>query len=240
MARPRTSCSYWPAKPPAACDRLRQTTRARQIGVTLAVLATVSVGLFTTSPAAAGAGVGMVAAGHPVAAAAGAEILARGGNAVDAAVATSAALGVVEPFGSGLGGGGFLLAYRADTGAVVALDCRETAPGGASAEMFVDPANGKAMAREALITGGLGVGAPGQVRCWGEALRRWGSMSMHHVLQPAIAAARDGFDVTPYFNHEITFNRTRLAEFPETARLFLPNGKPLAVGAHFAQPDLAA
>jgi gamma-glutamyltranspeptidase / glutathione hydrolase len=219
---------------------LRQTTRARQIGVTLAVLATVSVGLFTTSPAAAGAGVGMVAAGHPVAAAAGAEILARGGNAVDAAVATSAALGVVEPFGSGLGGGGVLLAYRADTGAVVALDCRETAPGGASAEMFVDPANGKAMAREALITGGLGVGAPGQVRCWGEALRRWGSMSMHHVLQPAIAAARDGFDVTPYFNHEITFNRTRLAEFPETARLFLPNGKPLAVGAHFAQPDLAA
>ena len=182
----------------------------------------------------------MVAAGHPLAAAAGAEILARGGNAVDAAVATSAALGVVEPFGSGLGGGGFFLAYRADTGAVLALDCRETAPGGASADMFVDPASGKAMARDALITGGLGVGAPGQVRCWDEALRRWGSMSMHDVLQPAIAAARDGFDVTPYFNHEITFNRARLAQFPETARLFLPNGKPLLVGAHFAQPDLAA
>jgi gamma-glutamyltranspeptidase / glutathione hydrolase len=113
------------------------------------------------------------AAGHPVAAAAGAEILARGGNAVDAAVATSANLGVVEPFGSGLGGGNLLLAYRADTGAVLALDRRERAPGGASADMFVDPANGKAIARDALITGGLSVGAPGQVRCWDEALLRW-------------------------------------------------------------------
>src|SRR4051812_35914559 len=82
---------------------------------------------------------GMVAAGHPVAAQAGTDMLARGGNAIDAAVATSAALGVVEPFGSGLGGGGFLLAYRADTDQVVALDCRETAPATASPDMFLNP-----------------------------------------------------------------------------------------------------
>jgi gamma-glutamyltranspeptidase / glutathione hydrolase len=208
-----------------------------------AMLATLSGGwLVVGAPAAvgAGAGGGMVAAGQPIAAAAGAQMLAQGGNAIDAAIATSATLGVVEPFASGIGGGGFLLAYRADTGDLLALDCRETAPASASADMFVDPGTGKVLARDALITGGLSVGAPGQVRCWDTALRRWGSLSLHDVLQPAIAAARDGFDVTPYFSHEISFNRSRLAQFPESAKRYLPDGRPLASGAHFVQPELAA
>ena len=103
-----------------------------------------------------------------VAAQAGTEILARGGNAIDAAVATSATLSVVEPFASGIGGGGFFLAYRAETGQVVALDCRETAPATASPDMFLD-ADGDVLERDTLTTGGLSVGAPGQARCWAEA-----------------------------------------------------------------------
>jgi len=212
----------------------------RRLAITLVGLAASTLATWIGTQPAAAVGTGMVAAAHPVAAAAGAQILAQGGNAVDAAVATSATLGVVEPFASGIGGGGFLLAYRADTGDVLALDCREAAPAAATPDMFVDPATGKPMTRDMLITGGLSVGAPGQVRCWDEALRRLGTMSLHDVLQPAIAAARDGFDVTTYFNHEIGLNRSRLAQFPESARRFLPNGKPLAAGTHFVQPELAA
>jgi gamma-glutamyltranspeptidase/glutathione hydrolase len=181
----------------------------------------------------------MVAAAHPVAAAAGAEILAAGGNAVDAAIATSATLGVVEPFGSGIGGGGFLLSYRADTGQVTALDCREAAPAATTPDLLIDPSTGQPYTRNTLLTGGLSVGVPGQVRCWTEALRRFGRLSLMQDLQPAIRAARDGFDVTPYFNHEIGLNRTRLAQFPESASRFLPRGRALAIGAHFAQPELA-
>lgn len=192
----------------------------------------------TRGAAAASSPTGMVAAAHPVAAAAGAEILAAGGNAVDAAVATSATLGVVEPFASGIGGGGFLLSYRADTNQVTALDCRETAPAAVTPDALIDTATGKPYADNTLLSGGLGVGVPGQVECWSEAVRRFGRLSLMQDLQPAIRAARTGFDVTPYFNHEIGLNRTRLAEFPETAAHFLPNGRPLAVGSHFVQTDL--
>ena len=173
-----------------------------------------------------------------MAAAAGAEILAAGGNAVDAAVATSATLGVVEPFASGIGGGGFLLSYRADTNQVTALDCRETAPAAVTPDALIETATGKPYADNTLLSGGLSVGVPGQVECWSEAVRRFGRLSLMQDLQPAIRAARTGFDVTPYFNHEIGLNRTRLAEFPETAAHFLPNGRPLAVGSHFVQTDL--
>jgi gamma-glutamyltranspeptidase / glutathione hydrolase len=182
--------------------------------------------------------VGLVAAAHPVAAQAGTEILTRGGNAIDAAVATSAALSVAEPFGSGIGGGGFYLAYRADTGQVVALDCRETAPATASSEMFLD-ADGDVFDRDTLITGGLSVGAPGQARCWAEAEQRGGRLGLPAVLAPAIRAAREGFAVTPYFAREIAVHRRRLELFPETARRFLPGGRPLEIGSRFVQPELA-
>src|SRR5262249_53387181 len=99
---------------------------------------------------------------------------------------------------------------------------------------------GEAYGGEVGGAGGLGVGAPGQARCWAEAQRRWGRLSLAEALAPAIRAAREGFAVTPYFRHEIVGQRRRIAQFPETARLFLPGGQPLEVGARFVQPDLAA
>jgi len=182
---------------------------------------------------------GVVAAAHPLAAEAGAAVLARGGNAVDAAVATAAMLSVVEPFGSGLGGGGFLLYYDAASGTVSALDARETAPAAASADMFLAP-HGEPWPRPLLATGGLAVGAPGQARCWAEALRRWGRLDLGAVLAPAVRVAREGFAVTPYFVREARAHQHRLALCPASARCFLPAGRPPAVGWRLRQPDLAA
>src|SRR5579884_1033721 len=207
-------------------------------GALLAVVSATAAGP-AAGPSRDGSG-GMVAAAHPVAAEAGAAMLARGGNAIDAAVATSSAHGVVEPFGSGLGGGGFFLVYQASTRTAFALDCRETAPAAASGDMFVDPETEDTYERDTLTTGGLSVGAPGQARCWAEAQRRWGRLSFAEALAPAIRAAREGFTVTPYFRQEVVAHRRRLALFPESARVFLPGGQPPAVGSRFVQPDLAA
>jgi gamma-glutamyltranspeptidase/glutathione hydrolase len=182
---------------------------------------------------------GVVAAAHPLAAEAGAATLARGGNAVDAAVATAAMLSVVEPFGSGLGGGGFLVYYEAASATAVALDGRETAPATASVDMFLAP-DGEPWPRALLATGGLAVGAPGQARCWAEALRRWGRLGLGDVLAPAIRVAHDGFAVTPYFVREVRANRPRLAACAASGRAFLPDGRPPPVGWRLRQPDLAA
>src|SRR5215207_9847717 len=151
-------------------------------------------------------------------------MLARGGNAVDAAVATAAALAVVEPFGSGLGGGAFLLAYLAETDTVVALDCRETAPASATPSLFVDATRGEPFDRDLVASSGLSVGAPGMARCWEEALGRWGRLPLAEVLAPAIALARDGFATTRYFAAQSAAHADRLRRHPESARLFLPNG----------------
>ncbi len=183
---------------------------------------------------------GVVAAAHPLAAAAGAAMLARGGHAVDAAIAASAVLGVVEPFGSGLGGGGFLLVHDVRTGETTAVDGRETAPGAASVDMFLDPAGGVPYARAVVGSSGLGIGAPGQVHCWAEAVRRWGRLDLATLLGPAIRAARDGFAVSPYFVREVAAHRHRLARDPASARRFLPGGHVPPVGWRLAQPDLAA
>src|SRR5262249_53588201 len=166
-------------------------------GALLAVVLATAAGPPAAPPQAAGPG--MVAAAHPVAAAAGAEMLARGGNAMAAAVATSATLGVVEPFGSGLGGGGFFLAYQASSRSVFALDCREAAPAAATSDMFVDPESDDPYERDSQTTGGLSGGAPGQARCWAGAQRRWGPLSIAGGPPPALPAARAGFAGAPAF-----------------------------------------
>lgn len=124
------------------------------------------------SPVAAGYG-GAVSSVDADATAAGIEVLRKGGNAVDAAVATAAALGVTEPYSAGLGGGGYFVHYDARTRTVETIDGRETAPRSADSSLFLE--NGKPIAFESAVTSGLGVGTPGTPATWDAALDAWGA-----------------------------------------------------------------
>ncbi|GLS05888.1 gamma-glutamyltranspeptidase [Chitiniphilus shinanonensis] len=166
------------------------------------------------------------------------EILNAGGNAVDAAVAAAAVLGVTDPFSCGIGGGGFMLIYSARDKRVIALDHRETAPGYFTPGVFQQ--DGKPMDWSAAVPNGIAVGVPGTVRGWHEALTRYGSMPFSKVLAPAIRVASHGFAVTPNFNRIATLNEAKFARFSSTSRLYLRDGKALAVGERFSNPDLAA
>ncbi|MDP5316841.1 gamma-glutamyltransferase [Streptomyces poriferorum] len=188
------------------------------------------------SPVAAGYG-GAVSSVDADATAAGIEVLRKGGNAVDAAVATAAALGVTEPYSAGLGGGGYFVHYDARTRAVETIDGRETAPRSADSSLFLE--NGKPIAFESAVTSGLGVGTPGTPATWDAALDAWGSKSLRQVLKPAEKLARDGFVVDGTFRSQTEGNRARFADFPATRKLFLPGGALPEVGAVFKNPDLA-
>src|SRR5690242_17320557 len=143
-------------------------------------------------PVAVGYG-GAVASVDADASAAGIEVLRHGGNAVDAAVATAAALGVTEPYSSGIGGGGYFLYYDARQHKVFTIDGRETAPHSATDQLFVE--NGKPLAFADAVTSGRSVGVPGTAATWQTALDSWGTRSLADVLQPAERIARDGFTV---------------------------------------------
>ena len=138
-------------------------------------------------------GAGAIASAHPLATAAGMEILASGGNAFDAAVAVSAALGVVEPFSSGLGGGGFWLLYRAEDGFEVMVDGRETAPGAATRDMYLDAA-GKPVP-DASRAGPLAAAIPGLAAGLEHLSTQYGRLPLAACIEPAIRLARDGFPV---------------------------------------------
>ncbi len=184
-------------------------------------------------PEAVGAG-GVVATIDPDASQIGIDVLRQGGNAVDAAVAVAAALGVTDPFSAGMGGGGFLVHYDARTRRVSTLDGRETAPASADADLFVE--NGKAIPFAEAVTSGLSVGVPGTPRTWQRALQRWGTFSLDRALQPAEDLARRGFTVDATFNRQVTENADRFADITSTRELFLPIP---AVGSTFRNPDLA-
>ncbi|MEU6642090.1 gamma-glutamyltransferase [Saccharomonospora sp. NPDC046836] len=168
---------------------------------------------------------------------AGIDVLRRGGNAVDAAVATAAALGVTDPFSAGIGGGGFLVYYDARSGRVQTLDGRETAPASAHETMFVE--DGAPIPFGEAVTSGLGVGVPGSPALWQDAISRWGNKDLAAVLKPAERIARDGFTVDAAFNRQVTSNAERFAAFPATRELYLPGGEPPAVGSRLTNPDLA-
>ncbi|MFE9614107.1 gamma-glutamyltransferase [Streptomyces sp. NPDC006012] len=187
-------------------------------------------------PVAVGYG-GAVASVDADASAAGIEVLKKGGNAVDAAVATAAALGVTEPYSSGVGGGGYFVYYDARTRTVHSLDGRETAPLSADSGLFTE--NGKPLAFADAVTSGLSVGTPGTPATWQAALRNWGSRNLATVLKPAERLARDGFTVDDTFRSQTAANETRFRYFPDTAELFLPNGQLPVVGSTFKNPDLA-
>jgi gamma-glutamyltranspeptidase/glutathione hydrolase len=167
-------------------------------------------------------------------------ILRLGGNAVDAAVAAAAVLGVVEPYSCGIGGGGFLVAHLAGEERVVSLDFRETAPAAFTPETFLDPVTGAPIPLDQGITSGLGVGVPGTVRGWEQALEQWGTMPLRRVLLPAIAVALHGFVVDQTFADQTAANLDRFDDFSSTRELFLTDeGEVPAVGTVLRNPDLA-
>lgn len=188
------------------------------------------------TPVAKGSG-GAVASVDPDASAAGIEVLRKGGNAVDAAVATAAALGVTEPYSAGIGGGGYFVYYDAKSRTVRTLDGRETAPRTADAKLFLE--NGKPLPFAQAVTSGLAVGTPGTPATWQKALDSWGSKRLGTLLKPAERLARHGFTVDETFRDQTRSNRERFADFPASARLFLPGGKLPVVGSTFKNRDLA-
>ncbi|WP_206189720.1 gamma-glutamyltransferase [Streptomyces griseoruber] len=187
-------------------------------------------------PVAVGYG-GAVASVDADASAAGIEVLRKGGNAVDAAVATAAALGVTEPYSSGIGGGGYFVYYDAKSRTVHTIDGRETAPLTADSGLFLE--NGAPLAFADAVTSGLSVGTPGTPATWATALDRWGSRKLGSVLKPAERIARGGFTVDDTFRSQTAANETRFRYFPDTAKLFLPGGQLPVVGSTFKNPDLA-
>ncbi|WP_326784700.1 gamma-glutamyltransferase [Streptomyces sp. NBC_00151] len=187
-------------------------------------------------PVAVGYG-GAVASVDADASAAGIEVLRKGGNAVDAAVATAAALGVTEPYSSGIGGGGYFVYYDAKSRTVQTIDGRETAPLTADSGLFLE--NGKPLAFADAVTSGLSVGTPGTPATWQTALDSWGSRRLGSVLEPAERIARSGFTVDSTFRAQTESNQARFANFPDTAKLFLPGGSLPVVGSTFKNPDLA-
>jgi gamma-glutamyltranspeptidase/glutathione hydrolase len=161
------------------------------------------------------------------------EILKRGGNAVDAAVALGFALAVTWPEAGNIGGGGYMVIRLAD-GRTAAMDYREVAPLAATRDMYLD-ANGKLTDRS--IVGHLASGVPGAVAGMARALERYGTMSLRDVMQPAIRLAREGFVVDTGLASSIR-NSERVRQFAGAA-IFFPNGQPLAAGTRLVQPDLA-
>ncbi|MGW2013638.1 gamma-glutamyltransferase [Streptomyces sp. NPDC001927] len=187
-------------------------------------------------PVAVGYG-GAVASVDADASAAGIEVLRKGGNAVDAAVAVAAALGVTEPYSAGIGGGGYFVHYDARTRTVRTIDGRETAPASADANLFVE--NGAPIPFEEGMTSGRGVGTPGTPATWKAALDTWGSKSLRTLLEPAERLARDGFTVDATFRAQTASNEARFRDFPASSELFLPGGQLPVVGSTFKNPDLA-
>ncbi|HEU4680394.1 MAG TPA: gamma-glutamyltransferase [Gemmatimonadales bacterium] len=173
----------------------------------------------------------MVVSGSPLASRIGREILRRGGNAVDAAVAVGFALAVVHPEAGNIGGGGFMI-IRPKDGRVQALDYRETAPSRATRDMY------RAAGPEASVTGHLAAGVPGAVAGLTEAHRKFGRLPFTAVIEPAIRLATDGFEVDEYRSLSIAYDSARLIQFPASQGSFLPGGQPPRPGSTLRQPDL--
>jgi gamma-glutamyltranspeptidase/glutathione hydrolase len=191
------------------------------------------------TPTATGYG-GAVSTVDEDASAAAIEILRKGGNAVDAAVAAAATLGVTEPYSAGVGGGGYFVYYDADSGEVSTIDGRETAPAKMPQDAFIDPGTGKAYNfTPELVTSGVSVGVPGTPATWERALERWGNLSLEEALEPAIEVAEDGFEVDSTFMLQTEENKVRFEAFPSTSELYLPGGAAPAVGTVLKNPDLA-
>ncbi|WP_026135036.1 gamma-glutamyltransferase [Scytonema hofmannii] len=182
----------------------------------------------------------MVVSANPLASEAGVKMLRKGGNAVDAAVATTFAISVVEPFSAGIGGGGFLLLRESKTGEIKALDFRERAPIKATKNMYLD-AQGK-VSPNLSIDGYLAVATPGTVAGMYEVHRRYGKLPWQEVLKPAIALAKDGFTLS----HRVTWRSLKVYEDrkqvilnnPAARAIFTRKGEFYQPGERLVQQDL--
>ena len=181
---------------------------------------------------------GAIATAHPAATQAGAAMLEAGGNAFDAAVAVSAALAVVEPYSSGLGGGGFWLLHRASDGRQVMIDGRERAPLAAHRDLYLDT-EGR-FAPKLALDGPLAAGIPGVPAALAHLSTAYGRLALAQTLAPAIALARNGFRVDPIYHGLARMRVEPLRDSPDAASQFLLNGEAPPVGALLRQPELAA
>lgn len=185
-----------------------------------------------------GPGRAALATPHPAATAAAREILEQGGNAFDAAIAISAALAVVEPYGSGLGGGGFfLLRQPGNPAAYRFIDARERAPGRATADMYLK--DGKEQPGLS-INGPLAAAIPGLPAALDELAARYGKLPLKNALAPAIRLANQGFAVDRIYRDRAEMRQGAMRDDAETARLFLDQGRVPAQGTLIRQPELAA
>ena len=180
---------------------------------------------------------GMVATDEELGSQAGVEILKRGGNAVDGAVAVAFALAVVEPAAGNIGGGGFMLVRLAD-GRTTFFDYREVAPGKATRDMYIKPDG--TLDKELSVIGYKSVAVPGTVAGLELALKTYGKLKLADVLAPAIHLAEDGFPVSEKLARQLDGERPELQQFTVSRRIFLNDGKLFHAGDTFKQPELAA
>jgi gamma-glutamyltranspeptidase/glutathione hydrolase len=206
--------------------------RALQSVIFLAI-----AGVCATGPAGAEQACG-IASAHPLATQAGCEVLRSGGNAFDAAVAVASTLAVVEPFASGMGGGGFLLLHRASDGREVFVDARETAPGRALPAFFLDEA-GKPKERLSL-DGATAAGIPGTPAALDWIATNYGREPLARSLQAAVRLAEEGFAADARYVAATRGRATQLQSDPNAARIFLDRGQPVAEGFLVRQPQLGA
>jgi|SRR6056297_625357 len=202
-----------------------------RVVITLALIA------LTLTARAHGPGQYAVSSAHELATRAGMEIMADGGNAFDAAVAVSAALAVVEPASSGIGGGGFWILSRSSDGWATMVDGRETAPGAAFADMYLD-ADGK-VNRDLAVNGPLAAGIPGAPAAWVHIAEAYGTRPLSDLLAPAIRLASEGFPVDEKYQRLLGWRGEVMQRYSETAAIFMPGGEVPELGTTIRQPELA-
>lgn len=180
---------------------------------------------------------GMVASEQRLASEIGLEILKKGGNAVDAAVAVGFALAVALPNAGNVGGGGFMMVHDAKSGKTIALDFREMAPSKAGRDMYLDD-KGQVINNKSLYTH-FAVGVPGTVKGMEHALKKWGTMPLAEVMQPAIALAEKGYAVSPTLAEALAVEKDNLGKWENTKAIFFKDGEPLKAGEQLVMKDLA-
>ncbi len=225
----------------AACGRpassLVQATAAAILLLGLAAVRPAAAQIMLRSAAASTQE--MVVTANPLATQAGAAILAQGGNAIDAAIAVEAVLGLVEPQATGIGGGGFMLYYDAANQRVTSFDAREAAPSAATDTLFEDSAGAPLGFRTAVLSG-KSVGVPAVVKLWDTVARRYGRKPLATLLLPAIDLARHGFPVSPRLSAAIESHKSILALDSNAAAYFLnADGSAKAPGAILTNPAYA-
>ena len=230
QARSNGAAVKMPAEVAFACRMFRRIYGTRLLGGFLAAMCCT---LLQAAPGRDGAA---IASAHPLATNAGYRILLEGGNAFDAAVAVAAALAVVEPYSSGLGGGGLWLLHRAADQRQIMLDARETAPAAATTAMFLG-ADGRPSA-VATHRGGGAAAIPGVPAGLAHLARHYGRLPLARTLAPAIALAREGFAVDPRFAR-IAQMREQFLRVGSGTQIFLVDGRAVSGGVQLRQPDLA-